>query len=106
MLYVANQSAPLRVYAYSLETGEWTTAFDAAWAKSLSDIYYDSSDGTLWITDAKTQKLTQLSTDGTVLKTYSIAFVQKPEGFCKDTAHNTYWFVCDATAKLQRVTKL
>ena len=106
VLYVCNQSAPFRVYSYSLQKDEWTTAFDADWAKSLSDIFYDSTDGTLWITDAKTQTLTQLKTDGTILKTYSISFVEKPEGFCRDTAHGTYWFVCDKKAKLHKASKL
>ena len=106
VLYVCNQSDPLRVYSYSLEKDEWTTAFDADWAESLSDIYYDSTDGTLWITDAKTQALTQLKTDGTILKTYGISFVDKPEGFCRDTAHGTYWLVCDKKAKLYNASNL
>ena len=104
VLYIANQSKPKRVYTYSLTTKEWKTAFDAEWATSLSDIFYDKEDGTLWITDAKTQKLTQLKTDGTVLNTYSISFVKKPEGFCKDSAHKMFWFVCDQTSKLQSVS--
>ena len=100
VLYVANQSAPKRVYTYSLNTKEWSTAFDATWATSLSDLYYDKDDGTLWITDAKTQKLTQLKADGTVLYTYDISFVDKPEGFCNDKANKKMWFVCDKTSRL------
>lgn len=104
VLYIANQSLPKRVYTYSLTTKEWGTAFDAEWATSLSDIFYDKEDGTLWITDAKTQKLTHLKTDGTVLHTYDISFVKKPEGFCKDPAGKRFWFVCDQTSKIQTVT--
>lgn len=104
VLYVANQSKPKRVYTYSLKTNQWGTAFDAEWASSLSDIYYDKEDGTLWITDAKTQKLTQLKTDGTVLHEYSISFVKKPEGFCKDPAGKRFWFVCDKTSSLYSVS--
>lgn len=104
ILYVANQSEPKRVYTYSLQTGAWATAFDATWATSLSDLYYDKDDGTLWITDAKTQKLTQLGTDGTVLHTYDISFVKKPEGFCMDKANKRFWFVCDQTSDLISVS--
>ena len=104
MLYIANQSKPTRVYSYSIADKTWATAFDAEWATSLSDIYYDDADKTLWITDAKTQKLTQLKTDGTKVKEYDISFVKKPEGFCKDVAHKQFWFVCDKTSKLQTVT--
>ena len=104
VLYVANQSKPKRVYAYSFADKTWATAFDADWATSLSDIYYDSADGTLFITDAKTQKLTQVKTDGTKVQEYSISFVKKPEGFCKDAKNKTFWFICDSTSKLYSVT--
>ncbi len=104
ILYVANQSKPKRVYAYSIADKTWATAFDADWATSLSDIYYDSADGTLFITDAKTQKLTQVKTDGTKVEEYSISFVKKPEGFCKDAKNKTFWFICDSTSKLYSVT--
>ena len=104
ILYVANQSKPFRVYTYSTASKAWATAFDVDWAQSLSDIYYDSEDKTLWITDAKTQKLTQVKTDGTKLQEISISFVSKPEGFCKDTARKLFWFVCDKTNKIFRVS--
>lgn len=108
ILYVANQSVPTRVYTYNLESQSWATAFDldSKVFESLSDIFYDAGNGTLWITDAKTQKLTQLKTDGTVLKSISLTFVAKPEGYCKDTAGQAYWFVCDQTAKLYKRSKL
>ena len=104
ILYVANQSKPFRVYTYSTASKAWATAFDIDWAQSLSDIYYDSEDKTLWITDAKTQKLTQVKTDGTKLQEISISFVKKPEGFCKDAKNKTFWFICDSTSKLYSVT--
>ena len=104
ILYVANQSKPFRVYTYSTSTKTWKTAFDVDWAQSLSDIYYDSDDKTLWITDAKTQKMTQVKTDGTKLQEISISFVNKPEGFCKDKTQKLFWFVCDKTNKIFKVS--
>ena len=104
LLYVANQSKPFRVYTYTPATNTWDKAFDVDWAQSLSDIYYDSEDKTLWITDAKTQKMTQVKPDGTKLQEISISFVNKPEGFCKDTARKLFWFVCDKTNKIFRVS--
>lgn len=104
ILYVANQSGPKRVYAYSLANKTWSKSFDATWATSLSDIFYDAEDGTLWITDAKTQKLTQLKTDGTRLQNIDISFINKPEGFCKDSVNKVFWFVCDKKKKLHKVS--
>ena len=104
VLYIANQSKPKRVYSYSLKGGTWVTAFDCDWATSLSDLYFDSEDGTLWLTDAKTQKLTQMSGKGTVLKEYDISFINKPEGFCKVPSRKEFWFVCDKTSALYKVS--
>ena len=108
VLYISNQSKPLRVYRYTLETKTWDTAFNASWdAKSLSDIFYDAEDGTLWITDAKTLLLSHLKTDGTVLHHYDISSFNKnfkPEGFCKDTERKVFWFVCDATSNIYKVS--
>lgn len=104
MLYVANQSKPFRVYSYSTKINKWETAFDVTWAESLSDIFYDEDDGTLWITDAKTQKLTQVKTDGTVLGNIDISFVKKPEGFCKDRTRKLFWFVCDKNKTIHKVS--
>ena len=106
VLYIANQSKPFRVYTYNLTGGAWGTAFDASWdAKSLSDIFYDAEDGTLWIVDAKTVSLSHLKADGTVLQDYKISFDKqfKPEGFCKDPARKLFWFVCDATSNIYKV---
>lgn len=108
ILYISNQSKPLRVYTYDLTAGTWGTAFNASWdAKSLSDIYYDNEDGTLWITDAKTLLLSHLKADGTVLHHYDLSSFNKdfkPEGFCKDPASHTMWFVCDQTSNIYKVS--
>ena len=104
ILYVANQSKPFRVYTYSLNGGQWGTAFDVTGFQSLSDIFYDTADKSLWITDAKTQTLTQMKTDGSVLHAYDISFVKKPEGFCNVPGRSEFWFVCDKTSALYKVT--
>ncbi len=104
VLYIANQSGPKRVYTCNVSTKEWGKAFDFPAASSLSDIFYDADDNTLWITDAKTRKLTQFKTDGTQLQTIDISFVNKPEGFCKDSGRKLFWFVCDKTNILYKVS--
>ena len=103
-LYIANQSKPFRVYTYFLKNGQWGTAFDVSGFQSLSDIFYDDADGSLWITDAKTQLLTQMKKDGTTLHAYDLSsFIKKPEGFCKDPVRKQFWFVCDKTSNLYKV---
>lgn len=106
VLYVANQSKPFRVYTYNTGTKAWATAFDISEAKSLSDIFYDNEDGSLWITDAKTQKLSRFQLNGnqSIVEMYDISFVSKPEGFCKDPAHKLFLFVCDKTNKIFKVS--
>ena len=104
VLYIANQSKPFRIYSYTLKSGKWNNAFDVTGAQSLSDLFYDSEDGTLWITDAKTQLLTQINKSGTVLHDYDISFIKKPEGFCKVPGRKEFWFVCDKTSALYKVS--
>ena len=104
VLYIANQSLPKRVYSFNIASAAWSTVFDFSKASSLSDIFYDTEDGSIWITDAKTNLLTQFKGDGTVIHEYDISFVSKPEGFCKDPVRKQFWFVCDKTSKLYKVS--
>ena len=106
MLYLANQASPRRIYTWSLaeEKVVGTLDLDVSVANFLSDIFYDERNGSLWITDSKKQQLTNMKTDGTVIGVYDISFVQKPEGFCIDIANKTFWFCCDTTGKLYKVS--
>ena len=103
-LYLANQDAPKRIYVWSLSGKKVTATLDLDFPLYVSDIYYDDTDGTLWITDSKRQALTNIRQDGTVVEKYDISAVQKPEGFCMDRAHGRFWFTCDDTSKIHCVS--
>ena len=98
--FIANQEKPKRIYTYDVASGTLLGSVDLEFPAYLSDLCYDDRDGTLWLTDSKRQVLSNIKTDGTIIAQYDISFVQKPEGFCLDTAHNLFWFVCDNTNKL------
>ncbi len=104
VLYLANQDAPKRIYVYSLSQGKVTSTLDISFAKYLSDVFYDSKSGTLWITDSKSQALTNIKLDGTIIGTYDISFVTKPEGFCIDAKRKMFWFTCDQTGRLHSIS--
>ena len=97
---IANPEKPKRIYTYDVASGTLLGQVDLDFPAYLSDLCYDDRDGTLWLTDSKRQVLANIKTDGTVIAQYDISFVQKPEGFCLDTAHDLFWFVCDNTNKL------
>ena len=98
--FIANQEKPKRIYTYDVASGQLLSSVDLDFPAFLSDLCYDDRDGTLWLTDSKRQVLSNIKTDGTIIAQYDISFVQKPEGFCLDTAHGLFWFVCDNTNKL------
>ena len=98
--FIANQEKPKRIYTYDVASGNLLGQVDLEFPAFLSDLCYDDRDGTLWLTDSKRQVLSNIKTDGSIIAQYDISFVQKPEGFCLDTAHNLFWFVCDNTNKL------
>ena len=59
------------------------------------------------LNDAETQLVDdeiQMSGKGTVLKEYDISFINKPEGFCKVPSRKEFWFVCDKTNKIYKVS--
>lgn len=103
-LYLANQALPKRVFVWSLKEEKVISSFDIEFATYLSDIFYDDRDGSLWITDSKKQALTNIRPDGSVIGSYDISFVKKPEGFCIDTVQKTFWFCCDSTGDLYKVS--
>ena len=103
-MYLANQDAPKRIYVYSLSQGKVTSTLDISFAKYLSDVFYDPTSATLWITDSKSQALTNIKLDGTVIGTYDISFVTKPEGFCIDAKRKMFWFTCDQTGRLHSIS--
>lgn len=104
VLYLANQDAPKRIYVYSLSQAKVTSTLDISFAQYLSDVFYDSRSATLWITDSKSKALTSIKPDGTVIGTYDISFVTKPEGFCIDTKRKMFWFTCDDTGRLHSIS--
>ena len=104
ILYLANQDKPRRIFVYSLSESKVISTMDISFAKYLSDIYYDNTDGSLWITDSKRRTLTNIKTDGTIIGEYDISFVAKPEGFCMNPVRKQFWFVCDQTGNIHSIS--
>ncbi len=104
-LYVANQASPSRIYKYSIKEKKVVSTMDISFAEYLSDIFYEESDGSLWITDSKKQRLTNIDAEsGETIAEYNISFVKKPEGFCLDKERKMFWFCCDKTGNLHSIS--
>ncbi|MBR0299409.1 MAG: SdiA-regulated domain-containing protein [Bacteroidales bacterium] len=101
-LYLANQANPRRIITWSLKEKKVLSQIDFDYPPFafLSDIFFDSRDNTLRITDSKTSTLSNIKKDGTVISQYDISFVPTAEGFCIDTARGLFWFASDSTGKI------
>ena len=104
-LYVANQASPTRIYKYSIKEKKVVSTMDIGFAEYLSDIFFEESDGSLWITDSKKQRLTNIDAEsGETIAEFNISFVKKPEGFCLDKERKLFWFCCDKTGNLHSIS--
>jgi uncharacterized protein YjiK len=102
-LYVVNQDAPPLLIKYSLTTGKEVQRTELNFAGFLSDIFYDNTDGTLWIADSKKQKIFHCDRNGEVIDDQNISFVKKPEALMVDRKSNVAWVGCDETGYLYKV---
>jgi len=96
-IYVINQEEPL-VLIELTSAGQEIRRKEITYVSSLSDICYDAAEDVLWLVSAKSHRLCKITTDGTLIKWWSIPVVQ-PEGVTFGT-NNTMYICCDAESKL------
>lgn len=101
-LYIGNQFAPKRIFKYAIKTNS-LTSFDLDYVGYLSDLFYDSTDHTLWIANSKGQKIYQYALNGKLLYEQDIPFVQKAEALTVDRKNKILWIGCDYTGILHQV---
>ena len=102
-LFIANQEAPTLLIKYALSSEQEVSRNQVAFAQFLSDIFYDASDGTLWICDSRQKKIFHCTTGGEVIASQDISFVPKAEALVVDRTTHTAWVGCDQTSKLYKI---
>ncbi len=102
-LYIVNQASPSMLIKYDLKSNREISRVKLDYAEYLSDIDFDESDNTLWISDSKNQKIFHTDLEGNLIDFQSIKFVKKAEAIKVDRLGKTVWIGCDETGLLYKV---
>lgn len=96
-LFVTNQGSPTKLAIIDVAAKKVTTEKNISFVKKyLSDVCYDSKDGTLWIIDSKADAFFHCSQDGTLLGTYRLGFsVAQAEAIAIDRKNSCVWLGSD-----------
>ncbi len=102
-LYIAIQEAPTLIIKYDLKTNTEKSRQTVSFAVYLSEICFDCTDRTLWISDSQQKMLLHCTLKGEVIASQPIDFVSKAEALLVDRKHNCCWIGCDLTGNLYKV---
>ncbi len=76
----------------------------SSFASEIAGLCYDPEADLLWVTDSEAAKLFVCSTDGELLASYDISFIENAESVCVDRKRNCIWIGSDEDfAKLYRI---
>jgi len=96
-IFVGHQDVPELLIQFHSDNKE-VKRTELIFAPTISDLYYDQAEDVLWMLSAKAQMLYKITTDGVLLKSWSLP-VDKPEGITFGT-NNRMYICCDQTGKL------
>lgn len=76
----------------------------AAFATEIAGLCYEPEEDLLWVTDSRQAKIFLCRTDGTLLATYEVPFVDNLESICVDRERGCIWVASDEDSpKLYRL---
>lgn len=76
----------------------------AAFATEIAGLCYEPEEDLLWVTDSRQAKIFLCRTDGTLLATYEVPFVDNLESICVDRERECIWVASDEDSpKLYRL---
>ena len=104
-LMIGNQKKPVVLIHHSLDKGE-VKRYDLSLSslKEIADLCYDPVRDVLWIADSKSRTINLCTTEGKVMATYSVSFIDNGEGIYVDHAHSCIWVCDDTTGKIYKIS--
>lgn len=76
----------------------------SGYASEIAGLCYEADKDILWVADSKNAKIFLCSTEGALLGSYDIPFVDNAESICVDRAHGCIWVGSDEDkTKLYRI---
>jgi uncharacterized protein YjiK len=102
-LYIGNQESPTLLIKYALKSNKEVSRKQVTFAQYLSDVFFDTTDNTLWFCDSQQKMIFHCNLDGEVLASQDILFVPKAEAIAVDRTTNIAWIGCDISSSLFKV---
>jgi uncharacterized protein YjiK len=102
-LFIGNQMDPTMLFQYSLTDGIISRT-EITGTTEIAALCYDPVRDVLWIADSEQHNINLCTTDGKVLATYSVPFIDNGESLYVDHENSCIWIGDDTTSKIYRIT--
>lgn len=103
ILFVGSQQ-DANLWQYAIDGKILSKVSLSSFASEIAGMCYESDEDLLWVTDSRNAKIYLCKTDGTMLATYDIPFVENAESICVDRSNGCVWVGSDEDAsKLYRI---
>ena len=101
-LFVGNQMKPVMLFQYSLTDGI-VSRTEIKGTTEIAALCYDPIRDVLWIADSEQHNINLCTTDGDVLMTYPVPFVDNGESLYVDHENDCIWIGDDTTSKIYKI---
>lgn len=103
ILFVGSQQ-DANLWQYTLDGKMLSKVSLSSFASEIAGMCYDPEADLLWVTDSRNAKIFLCKTDGTMLATYDIPFIENAESICVDRKGSCVWVGSDEdSSKLYRI---
>lgn len=102
-LFIGNQMHPTILFQYSLTDGIISRT-EITGTTEIAALCYDPVRDVLWIADSEQHNINLCTTDGDVLQTYPVPFIDNGESLYVDHRNGCIWVGDDTTSKIYKIT--
>ena len=102
-LFIGNQMHPTVLFQYSLTDGI-VSRTEVTGTTEIAALCYDPVRDVLWIADSEQHNINLCTTDGDVLLTYPVPFIDNGESLYVDHQNNCIWVGDDTTSKIYKIS--
>ena len=100
--FIGNQKKPNLLMKYSLTKG-MISRKELTGTKEIADLCYDPQRDALWIADSDNRTINLCTTEGDVLVSFPVPFIDNGEAICIDHKNQCIWVGDDTTNNLYRI---
>jgi hypothetical protein len=102
-LFIGNQMHPTVLFQYSLTDGIISRT-EITGTTEIAALCYDPDRDVLWIADSEQHNINLCTTDGDVLMTYPVPFIDNGESLYVDHVNDCIWVGDDTTSKIYKIS--